>query len=196
MLAEYVKYTGILISKILFYRVTDINIALTETKLSTHFRIHPDIQFCYMDMLYDFLVERNSVIHFFLRWPVNIVVSLHTDTVDGHTSSLHRLHHIEDALALDRIRLIVVVVEQQCLRVGLMCKLESLGNKLVTTEFIHWALTVGVDCILVVCHRLVHYIPTVHHIFITVHHRLNMILHTGIEHLFCGIALEHPLTNL
>ena len=145
MLAEYVEDTCILVGKVLLHRVADIHATLTEAELSTHLRIDTDIQLSDVDMLDNLLVKVEGIVHFLLGRTVDVIVSLHTDTVDGYSSLLHGFHHVEDALALHRIALVIVVVEKQCLRVSLVGKLESLGDELITAELVHRTLTVGVN---------------------------------------------------
>ena len=71
-------------------------------------------------------------------------MSLHADTIDGHSLGLHLLNHVVDTIALVGINGAVIIIEQQSLRVGLMSILESLLDKLITTQTIHSALTIGI----------------------------------------------------
>ena len=133
MFTECAEYASVLVGKMLLNGVGYIHTFTTESELSTHFLIHTDIELCYMDMLYDGLVKSNGIVHLFLCRTIYIIVSLHSDTVDRNTSIFHLLYHIEDAFALHGVAFVVIVVEEQCLRIGLTCKLESLCDKLIAT---------------------------------------------------------------
>ena len=88
-----------------------------------------------MDVLHQFPKPCDgSFEQFFLR-EVDVVVSLHTDTIDRHASILHFLDHIINALTLARIHTAVVVVNEYGIRVSFTCESESLCNKFVATKF-------------------------------------------------------------
>ena len=136
MFAEHFEYTSILVSQMLFDTVTNSYATTAKTKLATHFCVNADIQLSYMNMLYDFLIQGDSIIYLFLCRTVDIVVTLHTNTINGHTSLLHGLHHVVDALALYWITFIIVVIEQQGFGVCLTSILESFSNELITSNLI------------------------------------------------------------
>ena len=137
-------------------------------------------------------------------------MSLHTNTMDGHTSVLHLLYHIINTVALARIALIIVVVEQQSIGISLVGKFESFGNKLVATEFIMTALAVGIGSLswtspsttktTTVRDGLVHYIPCIDDIFITIYNRMDVFTQTLIEHLLLDVTTflvsKHPIGEL
>ena len=71
-------------------------------------------------------------------------MTLHADAMDRHPRIDHFLHHIINTVALARVALIVVVVEQQSIGVGLMSELKRLGYELIAAEFVERALTIRV----------------------------------------------------
>ena len=135
-------------------------------------------------------------------------MTLHTDTVDGYTSVLHLLHHIINTLTLAFVYATVVVVEQQRIGIGLTGKLECLCNELVAAELEMTALTIRTRLLTrtseaettIVGHSLIHHIPSIDHILITVYHRMDVLAQTLIEHLFLdGLAFlvgKHPVGKL
>ena len=94
-------------------------------------------------MLHNLLETNDSLLKLLLAGEVDVVVALHTDTVDGNTSILHLLHHIVNALTLALVYAAVVIVEQQRIGISLTGKLESLCNELVAAELEMTALTIG-----------------------------------------------------
>ena len=54
-----------------------------------------------------FLDGSRDIVH---RRSVDVVVTLHSDTVDRYAGVLHFLHHIIDALALSLVGCIVVII--------------------------------------------------------------------------------------
>ena len=149
-----------------------------------------------MDMLHYLFVEFDGSIHSFLSRTIYIIMSLHADTMDRHTGIFHLLHHGSNTFALHRVALVIVVIEQQSVGVCLMGIFESLGDELVTTELIHRTLTVGILCLGVVSHRLVHHVPAVDKVLITADHCIDVLLHAGIEYLLVSHTLIHPFANL
>ena len=137
-------------------------------------------------------------------------MALHTDTVDGYTCILHFLHHIVDAFTLALVYTTIVVVEQQRIGIGLTGKLESLGNEFIATELEVTTLTIRTRCLTrtseteagttVVGHSLIHHIPSIDHILITVYHRMDVLAQTLIEHLFLDgftiLVSKHPVGKL
>ena len=196
MLAECTENTGILVSRMLLHGIGDIHTVTAKLKLSTHFFVGTDVELSHMDVLYNLFVKADSIVNFLLGRTVDVVVSLHTNTVDGHTGSLHLLHHLKDALALHGVALVVVVIEQQGFGICLTGKFESLGNELIAKELVHRALTVGVLCLYIVGDGFVDYIPAVNDVLVAVDDSMDMLSHAGIEHFLRGIVFIHPLTNL
>ena len=137
-------------------------------------------------------------------------MALHTNTVDGYTCILHLLHHIIDTLALAFVYAAVIIVEQQSIRICLTCKLESLGDKLVAAEFEMTALAIWADRnhlainkferTTIICHCLVHHVPSINHILIAVYYCVDMLAQTLVENFFLhGLALlvcKHPVGKL
>ena len=95
-------------------------------------------------MFHQLRILGDGRIDILLRGAVNIIMTLHTNSMDRHTCINHFLHHIIDTVALARVALIVVVVEQQSIGVGLMSELKRLGYELIPTEFVERALTIRV----------------------------------------------------
>ena len=79
-----------------------------------------------------------GLLKFLGRRTKDIVVTLHTNPVDGNTTSLHPEYHREDAVAFQRIAFVVVIVEEQSLGICLTCKQESLGNELLPTKTVEF----------------------------------------------------------
>ena len=100
MLAEDTEHTCILVGEMLFDGVADGHALTAETKLSTHLLVDTDIKFGHVDMLHDLLVEIEGIINFLLCRAIDVVVALHADTIDGHTSILHLLQYWK-ALAMN-----------------------------------------------------------------------------------------------
>ncbi|OPZ44527.1 MAG: hypothetical protein BWY95_02105 [Bacteroidetes bacterium ADurb.BinA104] len=115
-------------------------------------------------------------------------MTLHADTVNGDTGSLHLLYHVVDFVAFGRDRSIVVIVEQQRIGIGLTGKLESLANKLVTARNgLPLRRTQRVGCIGIIGYGLVNNVPAVNDIAITLHYGINVSFHPLIEFLLAGL---------
>ena len=71
-------------------------------------------------------------------------MALHADTSDGHACILHFLDHVIDAVALLRICSVVVVVDEDGIRIGFMGKLKCFCYELIAAEFVKLALAVRV----------------------------------------------------
>ena len=111
MLAEHAEATGILIGQVLLHRVSYGSTFAAELQATTHLFVNTDIELGDMDMFHDGLEQRDSRVKASLRRIIDIVVSLHTDTIDGHALILHLLYHIIYTVALVRINSAVVVIE-------------------------------------------------------------------------------------
>ena len=159
-----------------------------------------------MDGIHNLAKTRDSLVKSLFIGEINIIVTLHTDTVDGYTSVLHLLHHRIDTLTLTRINGAIVVIDQHTCRVSLAGKLESLGDELVATELEVLALTIRTGSStwtehhVVVGDSLVHNVPCIYHILIAVDYSMDMIAQTLVEHLLLhGLTLlvgKHPVGKL
>ena len=163
-----------------------------------------------MDRIDDLAETIDGLLNSFLIGEVDVVVTLHADTVDGHTSVLHLLYHLIDTLALALVHAAVVVVDQHTCGISLAGKFECLGDELVATELEVLALTIGAgsrstwaeptEHHVVVGHSFVDHIPSIDHILIAVYHRVDMFAQTLVEHfLLDGLTLlvgEHPVGKL
>ena len=132
-------------------------------------------------------------------------MSLHADAVNGHSGILHLLHHVVDAVALAGVALVVVVVEQQGVRVGLMGVLECLGNELIAAELEEFALAIGVSrssgpSESLVGNSLVDHVPSVDNVFVAVDNSMNVVAQTLVEDFlldgFALLVLQHPVGEL
>ena len=134
-------------------------------------------------MLHNLLEADDGLLKLLLAGEVDVVVTLHADTVDRHAGVLHLLHHVIDALALAIVHTTVVIVEQQTIGIGFACKLECLGNELVAAELEVTALAVGTRLLTatsptgatVVGHSLVHHVPSVDYVLVAVHHGMDVV---------------------
>ena len=132
-------------------------------------------------------------------------MSLHTNSVDRNACLLHLLHHLIYTLALVGVHGAVVIIEQQGIRICLTCKLKGLGYELFAAELVVAALTIRVRLLSMswttaVGYSLVHHIPRIHHVLVTVDNGMDMLAQTLIEHFFLyRLALlihEHPVCKL
>ena len=159
-------------------------------------------------MIYQCSILGDSSIYIFDTWTVNIIMSLHTDTVDRYTGILHLLHHIEDAVALSWIGGIIVIIEQKCFRVCFTGKFKSLGYEFITTQLKVSGLTVRArfffhpwhTTTITIRHRFVYYIPCIYNVLITVYNCMDMSTQTFIEHFFAYFfsffIYKHPIGEL
>ena len=184
----------------------DLHTLATELQLTAHLLIGADVEFGDVDVVDYRGIEFDGCCDVLHRRAIHVVVSLHTDAVDGHTCLLHLLHHVVDALALAGVAFIVVVVEEQGVGVGFTGKLESLGNEFVTAQFIKLRLTIRIGSLApttwttVVRHRLVHHVPAIYHVLVAVDYGVDVFANQLIEHfLLHGVAflvLQHPVGEL
>ena len=181
-----------------------------ELQLTTHFLIQTDVKLSNLDVLHQFRILLDSLFHLRLVWSVRVVVTLHTNTCDWHTCILHLLHHVVDAITLSRLESIVVIINEDSVRICLMSELESLSNELITTESVSTALTIRVlltaktaettAATAAIRHGFVHNVPSIHNILIAVHHSVDVLTKTLVEH-FLGHFLtvlvgKHPVAEL
>ena len=129
-------------------------------------------------------------------------MGLHSDSVDGYARILHPFEEVVDPLALCGLRVIVVVVEKEGVRVGLVGVFECLVDELLSGYLVHRGVTKFRPSgpYRAVGHRFVHHVPAVDDILVAVHYRLDVVLHVGVE-LFLGkevaiLVLVHPGTDL
>ena len=164
------------------------------------------------------MVNERTVLHqrslkVLFRWTIDIVVALHTDTRDRHASLLHLLHHIIYTVALHWVALIIVVVEQDSVRVSLVSILKRLANPLIAVAYlVICRFAVWILCHLVVTDCLIDNIPSIDDVLITVDDGSDVLLHTCEEHLLLHqlwiaddmttlvklslLLIEHPLACL
>ena len=209
MLAKHFKQASILIFLKRFDYLTDVAAITAEVELSSHFLIGTNIQLGNMDMSHYRRVFCQGSIYIFHARTVDIVMSLHADTINGHTFFLHGFHHIIDAVALSGIGSIIVIVEKQHVRVGLTGIDKGFLNKLVTGYLIKggiairaWLLSHASPATLpsTIGDSFVHHIPRIYHIFITLHDGCDVMLHILEQFLFrhkiAFFILIHPFSYL
>ena len=114
----------------------DLYTLTAEIKLTSHFLISTDVKLSNLDMLNESSILIDSITKILHRWVEDVEVTLHTDTVDRHTCILHLLNHVEDTLALSLVECVIVIIEEESLRVCLTSELECLCDELITTEFV------------------------------------------------------------
>ena len=176
-----------------------------ELQLTTHFLVQTDVKLSDLNVLHQLRILLDGLFHLRLVWAVRVVVALHADTSDWHTSCLHLLHHVVDTVALSRLESVIVVIDKNCIGVCLMCILKSLSDELVTTKSVSTALTIRVRLLTEtsgtsIRHGLVHNVPCIHHILIAVHHCVDVFAQTLIEHFLSHfltiLVSKHPVTEL
>ena len=196
VLAQHVEHTGILVGEVLLHAVAHCHALAAELQLSAHLGVDADVELGHVDVLHDALVLGDGSVDLGLSRSVDVVVSLHADTVDGHAVLLHALHHLIDALALHRVALIVVVVEQEGVGVGLAGILECLGDELVAGNLVELRLAEGILGLGVIGHGLVHHVPSVYHVLVAADDSLDVVFHALEEHFLCGVVAVHPASDL
>ena len=169
-----------------------------ELQLSAHLLACPNIKFCHVNVLHEGCIKGQSFLKFLYTWPEDVVMTLHSDTIDGDARRTHLQHHIVDVAALARVTLVIIVIEQNGFRVGFACKMECFGNEFVATKLIEFGLAIGVRTS--VRHRLVHNIPSINNIFVAIHDRLDVFLEASIKGLFIDeiahFIVKHPVREL
>ena len=202
MLAEDLEQVHVLVLLQGALPVGDLGRALVEAEAAAHVLIDPDVQLGEVDVLDDGGIELDGVVHLFHGRAVDIVVGLHADAVDGDAGVLHALDEVVDALALGGLGVIVVVVEQEGVRVRLVGILEGLVDELLAGDLVHRGVaelgTARPDG--AVGHGLVHHVPAVDDVLVAVHDGLDVVLHVGVE-LLLGeevpvLVLVHPGADL
>ena len=172
-----------------------------EAQLSAHLLIDANVKFSHVNVVNNLGILAHGSLHLLFRGAVDIVVSLHTDTVNRYTGSLHVLHHLIDTVALCRIAFIIVVIEQQRVRVGFTGILECFADKLVVaTNLIECALAQRLFPATAVGYALVEHVPGINYILVAVHYGMYMFAHTFKENFllyqFMLLVIEHPLAHL
>ena len=210
MLAEHLEQAGILVGlQRPHIGGHGLGLAAREHQLAAALVVHAQVELGDVDVLHQLLEADDGLLQLLLVGEVDVVVALHADAVDGHAGVLHLLHHIIYTLTLAVVHAAVVVVEQQGVGVGLTGKLESLGNELIAAELEVAALAVGARLLTattapagttIVGHGLVDHVPGIDHVLVAVHHGVDMVAQTLVEHLLLdGLALlvgEHPVGKL
>ena len=209
MLAKHFKQASILIFLKRFHYLTDIAAVTAEVELSSHFLIGTNIQLGNMNMFHYRRVFCQGSIYIFHARTVDIVMSLHADTINGHTFFLHGFHHIIDTVTLSRIGSIIVIVEKEYIRVGLTGINKGFLNELVTSNLIKGGITIWTWLLshaspatlpATIGDSFVHHVPRIYHVFITFHDGCDVVLHILEQFLFrhkiAFFILIHPLSYL
>ena len=155
-----------------------------------------------MDVLDHLGIEGDGGVHVGHLRAVDVVVALHADAVHRHAGVFHPLDEVVDALALGRLGVIVIVVEEQGFRVGRVGILEGLVDELFAGDLEHrgvaeFALARADRA---VGHGLIDHVPGIDHVFVAVHDGIDVVLHVGIEFFFgeelAILVLIHPGADL
>ena len=181
--AEHSEQLCILVFLKHFLVISYLGCTLVEAETATHILIYTDIKFCDVDVVNEFCIFGDGCINSLRSRSIDVVVTLHSDTVDRHTGILHFLDHIADSLAFSRISVVVVVVEKKCVRISFACILESLGDELVSCNLKERGVAVRrcTRIALLVCHSLIDYVPAVNNIFVAGNDGVDVALHIGEE---------------
>ena len=185
VLAEYPENPVVLVFLQHLLPVGDLVRAAVEAELAAHVLVDAHVELGHMDMVDNLLVEVDSVVDVLGAGSVYIIVSLHSDTVDRNSGILHLLDHVVDPLALGRIGVVVVVVEEEGVGVGLVSILERLGDELVTCYLVQGGVAVGRRARepLLVSHGLVDHVPAVDYVLVAGDDSVDVALHVGEEFL-------------
>ena len=181
--AEYLENLIVLVFLEHFLEVCHLCCTLVETQSAAHILVDAYVQLCNVYVVHYLGISADGGIHVCRARSVNIVVPLHSYSVDRYSCFLHLLDHIVDSLALGRISLIVIVVEQKCVRVRLTGIFESLGDEFFACDLIERGVSVR-GCSrpsLLVRHSLVHDIPAVNYVLVAGYNSIDVALHIGIE---------------
>ena len=205
MLAEDLEDTVVLV----FLQGCDIGrlrfgFTAGEHQLTTTFGVGTQVEFSDVDVFHELRETADGFVELLLVGEIDVIVSLHTDTIDGHTSVLHLLYHIIDTFALAGIHGAVIVVEQLYIRISLTGKLESLGDELVATKLESSALAIGAgirtEHHVIIGNGLVHHVPGIDDVLVTGYYCMDMVAQTLVEHFFLHrlafLVLEHPVGKL
>ena len=169
---------------------------------ATHVFVDADVELGHVDVVDDRGVEGDGGVDVGHGRAVDIVVALHADAVHRHAGFLHALDEVVDALALGGLGVIVVVVEEEGVRVGLVGILESLVDELLAGDLVHRGVaefrTARVHG--AVGDGLIDHVPAVDDVLVAVDDGLDVVLHVGVE-LFLGkevalLVLIHPGADL
>ena len=197
-LAETVKKALVLLGVEGLDGVGHIHALFAEIELAAHLCAGTDIKFGNVDVLDERGVEREGIFELFRTGTKDVVMPLHSDSIDGHATRTHTEHHLVDVAALAGVALVVVVIEKDGLGVGLASELEGFGNELIATELIEFGLAIGV--LAAVGHSFVDYIPSIDNILVAVHDRMDVVAQAGIEdfliHELAFVIVVHPLGKL
>ena len=173
--------------------------------MSSHFLVGANVQLGDMDVLHYCRVFRQGGIYIFHTWAVDVVMPLHTDTVDGYTFFFHGLHHVVDAVALLGIGGIVIIIEKEYVGVGLASVDKGFLDEFIACYLIEGRVAVGAGLLShdrpsAVGNCFIHYIPCVYHVFVTFHNSCDVVFHV-LEQFFFGYKISffiliHPFPYL
>ena len=153
-----------------------------------------------MDIINHLRIKLDSLSELILRRRKGIIMSLHSDSGDGYSLSLHAFNHIINAVTLRRVGLIIIIVEKQCFGICLMSIFKSLLYELVPCNLIIERLTIRNFCFRIIRHRFVHYVPGIDNILISIYNRMDMLSHSLKQYLLGNqislFIMEHPVRSL
>ena len=160
---------------------------LVETEGAALVGIDADVELSYVDMVNDGCIFLNCSFHLGRSRAEDVVVALHTDTVYRNAGSFHPGDEAYDTVALAGVALIVVVVEQKCVRVCLVSILECLVDEFLTCDLVHRRVA---ELGLAGPYRAVGYclidnVPCINDVFVTLYDCLDVMFHVGVK-LFLG----------
>ena len=210
MLAEDLEQTAVLVGlQGVHISRHGLCLSAAEHQLTAALVVHTQVKLGDVYVLHNLLKACDGLVELLLAGEVDVIVALHADTVDGYSGILHLLHHIIYTLALALVHAAVVIIDEQHVGVSLACELESLGDELVAAKLEVTALTIGALLLrtarspawtAIVGHCLVDHVPAVYYVLIAVHHSMDMLAQTLVEHLFLHLLAflvgEHPVGKL
>ena len=202
VLAEYLEDIVVLVFLEHLLEVCNLSLALVETQSAAHILVDADVKLGHVDVIDELLVLDDGSVNVLRLRAIDIVVALHSDTVDRHAGILHLLDHIVDADALCRVGLIVVVVEEEGIRVSLTRILESLCDELVAGNLEERRVTVRRSArpALLVGHSLIDHVPAINDVLVAGNDGIDVALHIGEEFLLGEklsiFVLIHPAADL
>ena len=179
-----------------------------ELQLTAHLLVGTDVELGDVNLTDNLRILLYGSLEVFHRRTVDVVVTLHTDTVDRRTHLLHLLHHIIYTVALGWLGSVIVVVEQLNVGVGLAGKLEHLDDKLLAAEVNHLRLTIGAGCLfhprrttsVAVGNGFIEHVPCIYDILVAVHYGMYMRAQTLVEHFLSHFLAflvgKHPVGKL
>ncbi|MPM57752.1 hypothetical protein SDC9_104575 [bioreactor metagenome] len=112
MLTKNTEQTRILIFLKCFHYRTDITSFPAKVKLTSHLLVGTNVQLGNMDMLHYRRILCQCGIHIFHTRTIDIIMSLHTNTIDGHALFFHGFNHVVNTVSLSWVRRIIIVVKE------------------------------------------------------------------------------------